>query len=152
MRKGFDCGKETLDVFLRTGARQNASKDVSRTYVAVPDGSADVAGYYTLSSGSVAFAAVPADLARRLPRYPLPTAHLGRLAVDRRFQGQGLGGILLADALKRVAALADQIGIHAVTVHAMDDQAKSFYEACGFGPFLDDPAHLFLPMATIRRL
>ncbi len=151
-RKNFDCGAESLNVFLKTHARQNARKDISRTFVATPEGSDEVAGYYTLSTGSVAFENVPDDLAQRLPKYPVPTAHLGRLAVDERFQGQGLGGLLLVDALKRICGLADQIGIHAITVHALSERARSFYEAYGFHPFPDDRYHLFLPMATVRKL
>lgn len=149
---GFDCGEESLNVFLCSHAGQNARKDISRTYVAVPEDSNVVAGYYTLSSGSVTFGALPDDLAKRLPKYPVPTAHLGRLAVDRKFQGHKLGGILLVDALKRVCDLAGKIGIHAVTVHALNDRAKSFYKAHGFVPLRDDPFHLFLPTATIRKL
>ncbi len=108
--------------------------------------------YYTLSSGSVAFEVLPDDLSRRLPRYPIPTAHLGRLAVDRQLRGQGLGGILLFDALRRVRDLADRIGIHAVTVHALNEQARAFYLRYGFLLLRDDPLHLVLPMATIRQL
>lgn len=151
-REAFDCGVDSLNVFLRSHAGQNARKDISRTYVAAPEDSDEVAGYYTISNGSVAFANVPDDLAKRLPQYPVPTAHLGRLAVDIRFQGRGLGGILLVDALKRIRDLADQIGIHAVAVHALDVRAASFYKAHGFIPLLDDASHLFLPMATIRKL
>jgi ribosomal protein S18 acetylase RimI-like enzyme len=151
-RDGFDCGEESLDTFLRTHAGQNARRDISRTYVAIAEGSPVVAGYYTLSSGSVTFTDMPDETAKRLPKYPVPTAHLGRLAVDRQCQGQGLGGILLVDALKRVRDLADRIGIHAVTVHALNTKAKSFYEAHGFLPLRDDSFHLFLPMATIRKL
>lgn len=151
-RDRFDCGEESLNTFLGDHAGQNARRDISRTYVVVAEGSVLVAGYYTLSSGSVTFADLPDDLSKRLPKYPVPTAHLGRLAVDRQHQGQGLGGILLVDALKRVCNLADRIGIHAVTVHALNDSAKRFYEAHGFLPLRDDPFHLFLPMATIRKL
>jgi ribosomal protein S18 acetylase RimI-like enzyme len=148
----FDCGEESLNTFLRDHAGQNARRDISRTYVALAEGSFLVAGYYTLSSGSVTFMDLPDELARRLPKYPVPTAHLGRLAVDRHHQGRGLGGILLVDALKRVCGLADRIGVHAVTVHALNASAKKFYEAHGFLPLRDDPFHLFLPMATIRKL
>lgn len=151
-RGGFDCGEESLNVFLQAHAGQNARKDLSRTYVAVAEGAGEVVGYYTLSSGSVRFADLPEDLRKRLPKYPIPAGHLGRLAVDRRFQGQGLGGILLFDALERVQKLADHIGIHAVTVLALHERAKDFYEAHGFQALLDDEHHLFLPMATIRRL
>ena len=151
-RASFDCNEGSLNTFLRVHAGQNARKDISRTWVATPYESNLVAGYYTLSSGGVSFVILPDEVARRLPRYPVPTAHLGRLAVDRRFQGQGLGGILLVDALKRILGIADQIGIHAVTVDALHDQAKRFYEANGFLTLRDDPRHLFLPLATIRRL
>lgn len=152
-RRGFDCGVESLNVFLRSHAGQNARKDISRTYVATPEDSDEVVvGYYTISSGSVAFVNVPDDLAKRLPSYPVPTALLGRLAVDVRFQGRGLGGVLLVDALKRIGGLAEQVGIHAVAVGALDDQAARFYKAHGFILLLDDAHHLFLPMATIRKL
>jgi GNAT superfamily N-acetyltransferase len=150
-RGGFECGEENLNVFLRQHAGQNAHRDISRTYIALPEGSNSVVGYYTLATGSVARQDLPADAASRLPRYPVPIAHLGRLAVDRRVQGRGLGKILLADALKLVATLADQIGIHAVTVHALNDRARTFYLAHGFLPLQDDPSHLYLPMATIRQ-
>jgi len=152
LRQAFDCGVDSLNVFLRAHAGQNARKDISRTYVAAPEDSDEVVGYYTISSGSVDFDYLPEVLSKRLPKYPVPTAHLGRLAVDIRFQGRGLGGILLVDALQRIRGLADQIGIHAVAVHALDDRATSFYIAHGFIPLLDDAHHLFLPMATIRQL
>jgi GNAT superfamily N-acetyltransferase len=151
-REAFDCGVDSLNVFLRAHAGQNARKDISRTYVITHEGSDEVVGYYTISSSSVDFANVPTDLAKSLPKYRVPTALLGRLVVDVRFQGQGLGRILLVDALKRILALADQIGIHAVAVHALDDRAASFYIAHGFIPLLDDAHHLFLPMGTIRKL
>lgn len=151
-RGDFDCGEESLNTFLKNHAGQNARRDISRTFVALPADSNGVAGYYTLSSGSVGFQDLPDKVAKRLPRYPVPTAHLGRLAVDRGYQGKGLGGILLVDALKRVRETADQIGIHAVTVHALNQRARQFYESHGFQCLLDDDLHLFLPMATIRKL
>ncbi|MCP4374572.1 MAG: GNAT family N-acetyltransferase [bacterium] len=151
-RSDFDCGRENLNTFLSQHATQNARKDISRTYVCLPADSNDIIGYYTLSSGSISFDTLPGDIGGRLPRYPVPTAHLGRLAVDVRFQGRGVGGMLLVDALKRIEVLADQIGICAVTVHALDDKAGGFYRAFGFLTLKDDPHHLFLPMATVRKL
>ena len=151
-RADFDCGEESLNVFLQTHAGQNARRDISRTYVALPQDASSVAGYYALASGSVAFDALPDEAAKRLPRYPVPAAHLGRLAVDVRFQGRGLGGVLLVDALKRARGAADVIGICAVTVHALNDAVAHFYEVHGFLHLRDDPSHLFLPMATIRQL
>lgn len=151
-RKAFDCGEESLNTFLHSYASQNAKKGLSKTYVALPCDSDDIVGYYTLSSGSVAFENLPDASRNPLPRYPVPTAHLGRLAVDRSRQGQGWGGILLVDALLRVRDVAKELGIHAVTVHALNDAAKSFYESYGLMPLLDDPHHLFLPVATIKNL
>jgi ribosomal protein S18 acetylase RimI-like enzyme len=148
----FDCGEDSLNSFLQSQAGQNTRRDISRTYVVLPKASDVVVGYYTLSSGSIAFVNLPDQLSRKLPKYPVPTAHLGRLAVDKQSQSQGLGGMLLVDALKRVQALADKIGIYAVSVDALDDSAKRFYEAYGFVSLLDDPHHLLLPMATIRQL
>ena len=151
-RSGFDCGRESLNTFLSRHAAQNARKNISRTYVYLPADSNVVTGYYTLSSDSISFDTLPADIAARLLRYPVPTAHLGRLAVDARFQACGIGGILLFNALKRIEVLADQIGICAVTVHALDDKAICFYRAFEFRPLKDNPHHLFLPLATIRKL
>ena len=149
-RSDFDCGRESLNTFLIRHAAQNARKDISRTYVFLPDDSNVVIGYYTLSSGSISFETLPTDIGSRLPRYPVPTAHLGRLAVDAQFQGRGFGGLLLVDALKRIEILGDQIGICAVTVYALDDEACGFYQAHGFLTLKDDPNHLFLPLTTIR--
>lgn len=151
-RGAFDCGEERLNVFLRTHAGQNARRDISRTYVAVHSETGALAGYYTLSSGSVVCENLPDEMAGRLPKYPVPVAHLGRLAVDVHFQGKGLGGILLVDALKRALGTANQIGVFAVTVHALNARAKRFYETHGFLSLLDDERHMFLPMATIRKL
>lgn len=151
-RNLFDCGEQSLNLFLHNHAGQNAKRDISRTYVATPIGLETVAGYYTLSSGSVSFDNLPDEFSKRLPRYPVPTAHLGRLAVDLKFQRRGLGGILLVDALKCVIDVADRIGIHAVTVDAIHAEARQFYLAHGFQSFSDNELHLFLPMATIRKL
>lgn len=151
-RDQFDCGEESLNAFLQRSARQNDAKDISRTYVVLKEDSPEILGYYTLCSGSIAFDTLPEDRARKMPRYPVPTGHIARLAVDRTRQGQGLGALLLADALKRIQEIAEQMGIHAVTVQALNAKARSFYKAFGFLSLQDDPLHLFLPMATIRDL
>jgi GNAT superfamily N-acetyltransferase len=150
-RKDFDCGEPSLSDFLRRFARQNDAKGISRTYVLLEEGSPIIVGYYTLCSGCISFATLP-DEHSQVPRYPVPTAHIARLAVDRARQGQGLGAMLLADALKRIRQISSQIGIYAVTVHALHEKAKAFYEAFGFIALKDDALHLFLPLATIRNL
>ena len=152
-RKSFDCGVPELNEYLRRFARQNEAAGISQHFVALGSpGSHDVYGYYALSAGAVAFDHVPQDLRKRLPRYPVPVAHLGRLAVDRSAAGQGLGEHLLMDALARTLRAADEIGIHAVEVVAINDAARAFYLKYGFHPLKDDRHHLYLPMSTVKKL
>ena len=147
-RSSFDCGEQSLNTYLRQYARQNDEKGLGRTYGAVEPGQTRVEGYYTISTGAVTFEQVP----EKLPRYPIPVVHLGRLAVDLRSQGKGLGELLLIDALKRAALAAQQLGIYAVEVRALNDSARRFYLKYGFTPLLDDELHLYLSMKTIRKL
>jgi GNAT superfamily N-acetyltransferase len=149
-RGEFTCGKGPLDNFLRTLVSQYEKRRLGRTYVVVRPGEKRVLGYYTLASGAVSFANLPEQATKKLPRHPVPAILLARLALDQSVQGQGLGGFLLADALRRCLALAEQLGVHAVEVDAIDDQAKAFYEKYGFVALQDNPLHLYLPMATIE--
>ncbi len=144
-RENFDCGEISLNDFLRKYARQNAERGLGRTFVAVLPGEKRVLGYYTLSSGSIAFDAVP----EKLPRYPIPVAHLGRLAVDSSMRGQGLGELLLIDALERTVIIAGDFGIYAVELFALTERAKQFYLKYGFVSLKDDDKHLYLPVKTI---
>src|SRR5262245_14608728 len=105
-RSAFTCGKPPLDEFLQRLARQSDRRDMGRTYVAVLPGDTKVQGYYTLSTGAIAFENLPAEVSRKLPRHPIPVAHLGRLAVDQGAQGKGLGEALLLDALRRCVEIA----------------------------------------------
>jgi GNAT superfamily N-acetyltransferase len=151
-RERFDCGEPALNEFLRRYARQNQERGVSRIFVAVPAGSPVVVGYYSLAAGSVAFESVPDALRRRLPRYPLPVAHLGRLATCQTVRGQDLGEALLFDALARTLRVAAEIGVVAVDVWAKSDRAREYYRRYGFHPLTDDGLHLFLPLETVRKL
>ena len=115
----------------------------------LPEGG--IAGYYTLSSTAMKMAELPDNVARRLPHYPLvPATLLGRLAVDRRFQGRGYGRFLLANALLR--AVRSEIASFAVVVDAKDDAARRFYERESFLPLLDEPMELFRPVADLVKL
>jgi GNAT superfamily N-acetyltransferase len=147
-RSEFDCGIESLNLFLKNYARQNDEKGLSRTFVAIRPGENTVHGYYSLSAASVSFEQVP----EKLPRYPIPTAHIGRLAVDRSRQGFGLGEFLLIDALRRTVLLADTLGIFAVELYAINESAKSFYLRYGFTELADDPYHVYLSIRKIRQL
>jgi GNAT superfamily N-acetyltransferase len=149
-RSRFESGVEPLDRYFRTQAGQDARKNMAAPFVLVlPDET--IAGYYTLSSTSVQLPELPAQIVRKLPRYPLvPATLLGRLAVDRRQQGKGYGRFLLADALYR--ASRSEVASFAVVVDANDEGARRFYELESFLPLLDQPMKLFRPMADIRRL
>src|SRR5450631_3865511 len=117
-RGEFCSGNSQLDAFLRLHVSQYEKRRLGRTYVAVQPGESRVQGYYTLASGAVAFANLPAKAAKKLPRHPVPVILLARLAVDQVDQGKGLGGHLLADALRRCLSLAEALGVHAVEVDA----------------------------------
>lgn len=147
-RNSFDCGEPSLNTYLKQYARQNDEKGLGRTYVAVEPGQTRIEGYYTISTGAVTFEQVP----EKLPKYPIPVVHLGRLAVDLRSQGKALGELLLIDALKRAAQASEQLGIYAVEVRALNENARRFYLKYGFTSLLDDEMHLYLPMRTIRKL
>lgn len=142
----FDCGEPALNDWLKQRALKNESRH-ARTYV-VCEGNA-VVGYVSLSAGSVDRAAAPGKLRRNAPDV-IPVSLIGRLAVSREYKGRGLGADILADALRRIAVAAQNIGIAAVLVHARDEQAKRFYLACA--EFLEYPADsriLFLPVETL---
>ena len=151
-REAFSSGQPQLDGYIRDYAGQHARKGFGRTFVAVYPGEKRIAGYYTLAASAVAFEHAPAALQRKLPRYPIPVALIGKLAVDQSAQGQGLGEFLLIDALRRIVEVSEEMAVFAVEVHALNPAAETFYRKYGFQPFQDRPAHLFLPMATVRQL
>ena len=152
-RAAFDCGVQDLNVYLQRFARQNQSTGISQHFVAVEQaGSPQILGYYALSAGAVDFDEVPDALKKRLPRYPIPVAHIGRLAVDRHSAGHGLGSWLLIDALARTVRVAEQLGIHAVEVVAINHKARRFCQKYGFQSLRDDPRHLYLPISVVRKL
>ncbi len=149
-RAHFDCGEPALDLFIQRLTRQQQEKHLGRTFVAVDAAtSCRVIGYYTLSAGNIGFESLDPGLRERLPKYPIPVARIGRFAVDRTVQGQGLGHFLLKDGLLRIASLSTQIGINAVVVDAKHEKAKRFYRRFGFVEFQDAPLSLYLPLQTI---
>jgi GNAT superfamily N-acetyltransferase len=146
----FDCGAEALNTYLKRFALANQSAGGAQTYVAVASGS--VVGYYSLSTAQVELAEAPERLRKGLARHPIPVILLGRLAVDHTWQGKGLGAALLLDALRRILAAADIVGVRAVMVHAKDEAARRFYEHFDFDPSPIDPLHMFLLVKEIARL
>lgn len=150
-RDSFACGVDALDRYLKTQATQDTRRNVSNCFAAVPEDVNRIAGYFTLAAASVLVAEIPAELAKRLPRYPvLPAAVIGRLAVDRAFARRALGSALLYDAIARTRR-ADP-AVYAIIVDAKDDGAAAFYRRFGFQSFVSRRLSLFLPMATAARL
>lgn len=151
-RTGFDCGVPGLNDWLATKVSQYEKKDLARTYVLVEPGQTIVKGYYALSNHTVAYEALPEDQGKGLPQIDMPVVLIGKLAVDRTLQGQGLGEFLLIDALRRASYLATKIGIRAVEVDAINEASITFNKRYGFLTLNDDPHRLFLPMNVIRKL
>lgn len=151
-RSSFDCGVPALNDWITTKVSQFEKKDLARTYVLVESGLSVVKGYYALSNHAVVYESLPEDQAKGLPQIDVPVVLIGKLAVDHTVKGQRLGEFLLIDALRRAEFLADKIGIRAVEVDAISEDARSFYLRYGFLSLQDDPRHLFLPMSIIRKL
>ena len=146
-RKAFDCGEPSLNTYLHRYARQNIKNRINRVFIASPiDFEETIMGYYTLSAGSIGADDLPLEHKRRLPNYPVPVALLGRLAVDKQYQGQRLGSILLADAVQRVDQASEVLAVYAIVVEALNSSVAEFYQAFGFIPFANQPLKLFLPM------
>lgn len=151
-RAGFASGAPELDRYIRELASQDVRRDVARVFVAVPQGSPAVCGFYSLGASSFKREKLPSAQAKRLPHYPVPAALLGRLAVAEGMQGRGQGAFLLMDALHRVLLASQTLAVHAMIVDARDDAASRFYRKYGFIPFADNERQLLLPMATLRQL
>jgi GNAT superfamily N-acetyltransferase len=149
-RKSFDCGSRELNEYLERYARQNHASGGAKTFVAVsPAAPARVLGYYSISPGAIAFARVPARLTRAVGRYDVPVFRLGRLAIDRPVQRQGLGADLLFAAGERALAVAAEVGGVALAIDAKDAKAAAWYERFGALQLLDDQLKLILPLALI---
>jgi GNAT superfamily N-acetyltransferase len=147
----FDCGThESLNLWLKKYALQNQANDSARTYVVHREHR--VVGYYAISAGSISKEQATGRAAHGLANHPIPISLLGRLAVHRNEQGNGIGRALLKDAWLRIERAADILGSRAVLVHAIDQQAREFYERFDFDPCPEDELHLMLLMKDLRRL
>jgi GNAT superfamily N-acetyltransferase len=147
----FRCGQAILDEYIRRYAAQDVRRNVARVFVAVPESNPQsLAGFFTLSAGSVNCSDLPESLARKLPRYPVPVALIGRLAVASDFQGKGLGSILLADACRKVAHASATLAVAGIVVDAKDVAAAAFYRHFGFLPLPGQPARLLLPATAFQ--
>jgi len=146
-RGKFDCGEQILNRYIQKFARQNAKSNLGETYV-LTNNSKDILGFYTISTASLDYDAYPQN--KGLPKYAIPSALIGRLAVDQNQQGNGYGKLLLVDALKRILKVSEEIGIHCITVDAKDDSAKKFYQYFGFEELLDEENHLYISIQKVR--
>jgi GNAT superfamily N-acetyltransferase len=149
--RSFRCGQPALDDYICLYARQDVRRNVARVFAAIADGDPlCLAGFYTLSAGSVHCEQLPPELAKKLPRYPVPVALVGRLAVDQSHRGQGLGSILLVDACQRVIEASTVLAVVGLVVDAKDERAASFYSHFGFAPLPGQPTRLLLPLNRFR--
>lgn len=145
----FDSGEPSLDEYLRGRALANHVEGASRCFVTCRDGR--VVGFYALASAAAERAGTPGRVRRNMPD-PVPVILLSRLAIDRKEQGQGLGAALLRDAILRAVAAAEIIGVRALLVHALHEQARAFYTHFDFEPSPTDPLHLLLLIKDARAL
>ena len=151
-RAAFSCGVDALDSYLHKQARQDLKKRAAVPFVITLDGKT-IAGYHTLSQFSVQLDAIPTEVAKKLPRYPIvPATLLGRLAVSSAFRGQGLGALLLMDALHRSLRHSKEMASAGVIVDAKDAATESFYRKYGFIELPRVERRLFLPMGTVEEM
>jgi GNAT superfamily N-acetyltransferase len=144
-RAAFSCGAAALDDWFHLRAGQDEKRNMARVFVAIDD-QRGIVGFYSLSFSTFAIIDVPPDHAKRLPRYDLiPAAVIGRLARDDRVRGEGIEGLLLADAIRRVIEATRSRAVFAIVVDATDEKAAVFYRNFGFVPCPNLPLRLFVP-------
>jgi GNAT superfamily N-acetyltransferase len=147
--EAFESGVVALDQWLKRRARRNEAEGASRTFVLCAG--RRVVGYYSLAAGSILHGAATGKVRRNMPD-PVPVLLLGRLAVGRSWHGRGLGADLLSNAVLRAIGAADAIGVRAILVHAISDQARTFYEKYGFRPSPIEPMTLMIAIDEARRM
>jgi len=146
-RSSFVCEEPSLENYLRKQAGQDVKKQVAVCFI-LKDKDNTIKGYYTLSADSVDRTLIPENLQKKLPYKNLPVTLLGRLARDSNYKGQGIGELLLADALRRAYQASSSIGAWAVVTDPINEKARVFYE--GFGFISLQSGRMFIPMETIR--
>jgi len=152
-KSSFSCGKEMLDNYFLKQAKQDVKRKLAACFVSIDQDSNKNKGYYTLSSNSILNELIPDFFKKNLPNSysDIPTILLGRLAIDKEFQGKGFGAMLLIDALKRCSEISDSVGTFALAVDPIDAGAELFYQKYGFIK-LPDSGKMFLAMKTVKEL
>ncbi len=151
-REQFDCGAEALNQFLRATARQHIQKGISRTFVlSEQDCPQNIIGFFTLTLCEISSEKLPSSFAKKYP-LQIPGVKLARLAVDLQWQRQGIGEILMIEAMQRALLVADTAGGIGLFVDAKDESAQSYYARYGFIALEDNPLEMFLPLSLLRTL
>lgn len=152
-RKDFDCGNELLNSYLKDQASQDVKRKLSACFILIDNESKSIQGYYTLSYNSIPLSCFSEQVQNKLPKSytSIPTTLLGRLAIDKKFQGKGIGKILLIDALKRSYEISKTIGSFGIVVDPIDNDAKSFYQRYDFIE-LPDSKKMFIATRTLKDL
>jgi ribosomal protein S18 acetylase RimI-like enzyme len=149
-REQFDCGVEVLNQFLKTTARQHIQKGISRTFVlSDEDNPRIIIGFFTLTICEIRSEKLPSEIAKKYPSQ-VPGVKLARLAVDRQWQRQGIGEILMVEAMQRALIVADTAGGIGLFVDAKDEAAQSYYARYGFITLADNPLEMFLPLSLLK--
>jgi len=144
-RAAFSCRVASLDGWFHLRVGQDEKRNMARVFIAIDD-QRGIVGFYSLSSFTLAITDLPPENAKRLPRYdPISAALIGRLARDERVRGEGIGGLLLADAVQRVIGVTRSFAVFAIVVDATNEKAAVFYRNFGFMPFPNRPLRLFTP-------
>jgi GNAT superfamily N-acetyltransferase len=150
-REPFDCSEETLNEFLRRYARKSHELGGAKTFLAIDDADKKaILGFYSLSPASIEYARTPEIIRRKLARHDVPGFRLAHLAVDRRVQGQGIGGQLLLAAGRRCLLASAEVGGVVLVIDAKNEKMAGWYARYGAVPLLDTPLALLLPLATIE--
>lgn len=149
-RESFDCGDEALNEFLRRYARKSHERGGAKTFLAIDDADKSILGFYSLSPASVDYARTPEILRRGLARHDVPGFRLARLAVDRRWQGQGIGGQLLLAAGRRCLLASVEVGGVVLVIDAKNARVATWYASYGAVPLLDAPRTLVLSLGTVE--
>ena len=148
-RQNFDCGEESLNLYLRVRATQDIKRKLNRVFVIREERNDLVIGYYTLSATTIEAAKLPPTHAKHLPRYPIPAALLGKLAIDKAWQSKGIGKHLLANAIRRIQSVEKEMGLHVLVVDPLTDELAKFYTSVGFMQFPPE-RRLFLFMQSLE--
>jgi len=146
-RKKFDCGEQSLNEYIQKNMRKHDNKNISKSFI-YTDGNGAIVGYYTITIAMVDFANIPTRISttQKYPTHQLPVISLARLAIDKKYQGQKFGSLLLAEVIAKALSAVKTVGGVCLVVEALHERAAAFYRAYGFESSPSDPLHLYLGM------